>query len=235
MSSFEEMIKSVQKDTAVKEDKKPASKPLNESTDGETKTYTITANSETLKRLEKLLVACRWMGNGSSRSILFSFDGDGSDRLSCKELEDIKLSEKEADKLSNGSGILINRDGQVSKMTRLPEWEVGEETYKVKESTNLDEELETIPVPVTHNDHKCPHCGEMIHEKGIYSDDNGKTIRHGKCKGRITFYKTAEEKEAEDLAIAKLRDALGICPQCKGAMIYNRKLNKMVCLNCNPG
>ena len=99
---------------------------INEGTDEESKTYTIAANPDVLKRLDKLLVACQYMGNGSSRSILFSFDGDGADRLRCEELKDVKLSKEEADKLSDGSGILINKDGEVSKMTKLPEWETEE-------------------------------------------------------------------------------------------------------------
>lgn len=43
----------------------------------------------------------------------------------------------------------------------------------------------------TEYDHVCPHCDEIIHEKGIYSPDRGATIQHRACGGAITFTRTA--------------------------------------------
>jgi len=43
----------------------------------------------------------------------------------------------------------------------------------------------------TEYDHVCPHCDEVIHEKGIFSPDRGATIQHRVCGGAITFTRTA--------------------------------------------
>lgn len=39
----------------------------------------------------------------------------------------------------------------------------------------------------------CPHCNTEIHEKGIYSDDDGKTDRHRGCGGVIKLRGPDEE------------------------------------------
>lgn len=88
------------------------------------------------------------------------------------------------------------------KFTKLVENTIRDSKEKLKE--NRDEELETIPVPITHYDHKCPHCGEMIHEKGTYSDDGGQTFRHGICKGKIKFWETEESKKEKEAFFKKL-------------------------------
>jgi len=69
----------------------------------------------------------------------------------------------------------------------------------------LDEEKATILVPRTLYDDQCPHCNAVIEEKGVYSDDDGKTMRHGACKGKIkiTERPKVEEKKEEKPAEVK--------------------------------
>ena len=73
---------------------------------------------------------------------------------------------------------------------------------KKEEGTpNLEDIKDVIKVPRTVYDDKCPHCNELIHEKGVYSDDEGKTMRHGPCKGKINVdVKAPEEKSKEEPA-----------------------------------
>lgn len=50
----------------------------------------------------------------------------------------------------------------------------------------------------------CPHCNQEIHEKGTYSDDDGKTTRHGVCRKPVRF------KPPTDDVLAHIEQAWGI-------------------------
>ncbi len=72
-------------------------------------------------------------------------------------------------------------------------------TGKCACAESKDEAKEVIKVPRTVYDNKCPHCNEMIHEKGVYSDDNGKTMRHGACKGVIEYPNESGKLSKEEM------------------------------------
>lgn len=69
------------------------------------------------------------------------------------------------------------------------------------------EVLPVIAVERIVHDYKCPHCNEMIHEKGTYSPDGGKTMLHGLCQNPIKFPEpdpaTLNDLGKAALAIAK--------------------------------
>jgi hypothetical protein len=50
----------------------------------------------------------------------------------------------------------------------------------------------------------CPHCNSEIHEKGTYSDDEGKTTRHRTCKRQIKF------RPPDDETLKQIEKAWGI-------------------------
>jgi hypothetical protein len=111
---------------------------------------------------------------------------------------EVEAKEKESKDLKDAEEL----KGRAVKIG-LPETAtLAEVEAKEKETTppkvNLEEIKDVVKVPRTVYDDKCPHCGELIHEKGVYSEDNGKTMRHGACKGAINVdVKAPVEKPAE--------------------------------------
>lgn len=71
---------------------------LVESKNTRTRTYTITADVDTLNTLEKVLAVASMLGKaGAGREIKFYMDGDGHDRPHIEELEDRKFEDHEDD------------------------------------------------------------------------------------------------------------------------------------------
>jgi len=60
--------------------------------DEETRTYTVTGHGEAFSQLEKVMKAMSILGGwGASREVKVYFDGDGSDKLSVEELDDLTI------------------------------------------------------------------------------------------------------------------------------------------------
>jgi len=84
----------------------------------------------------------------------------------------------------------MNADKKAKEEKAVEDKKVADEAQK-----KLDEEKETTVAKVEVYSHTCPHCGKQIKEGDISTEDEGKTIRHNECKGKVKLAKEPVKEE----------------------------------------
>ena len=109
---------------------------------------------------------------------------EDKDAADTKAAEDKKVADEKAaaDKLVADAKVKLDKEESDKK--------TNEEKQK-----KLDEEQETAVAKVEVFAHTCPHCKETIKEGEVYTEDEGKTIRHNTCKGKVKLAKEPIKEE----------------------------------------
>jgi DNA-directed RNA polymerase-3 subunit RPC5 len=84
----------------------------------------------------------------------------------------------------------------------------------------LDEEKVTVLVERKVYDDQCPHCNTLVREKEVYSDDDGKTLRHSACKGKI---KITERPKVEEKLVEKPEEKPEEKPKVEETVVKEEK------------